>query len=96
MEKQNEEVNQIVINKEPSFTEVWHEGYIESKGERHYFWLINPQGVDPRGNEYAPEVRWFFARVPMEVRVMYNSIIEAFKQTQKDDSANSARDLKSL
>jgi hypothetical protein len=83
--KQNEkeEVNQIVINKEPSFVEVWHEGYIESKGERHYFWLIDPQGVDPRGNEYAPEVRWFFARVPKEVRVMYNSIIESFKQTQK-------------
>lgn len=84
--KQNEkeeEVNQIVINKEKSFTENWHEGYVESKGERHYFWLIDPQGVDPRGNEYAPEVRWFFARVPMEVRVMYNSIIEAFKQTQK-------------
>ena len=92
----SEEVNQIIINREPSFTEVWHEGYIESKGERHYFWLIDPQGVDPRGNEYAPEVRWFFARVPREVRVMYNSIIEAFKQTQKDDSADSARDPKSL
>ena len=79
--KQNEkeEVNQIVINKEHSFVEVWHEGYIESNGERHYFWLIDPQGVDPRGNEYAQEVRWFFARVPREVRVMYNSIIEAFK-----------------
>jgi hypothetical protein len=83
MEKVNDEVNQIVINKEASFVEVWHEGYVECKGERHYFWLIDPQGVDPRGNEYAPEVRWFFARVPMEVRVMYNSIIEAFKQTQK-------------
>jgi hypothetical protein len=83
MEKQNEEVNQIVINKEHSFVEVWHEGYIESNGERHYFWLIDPQGVDPRGNEYAPEVRWFFARVPREVRAMYNSIIEAFKQTKK-------------
>ena len=41
----SEELNQIVINKEPSFTEVWHEGYIESKGERHYFWLINPMKV---------------------------------------------------
>ena len=82
-EDKKEEVNQIVINKEASFVEVWHEGYVESNGERHYFWLIDPQGVDPRGNEYAPEVRWFFARVPMEVRVMYNSIIEAFKQTQK-------------
>jgi hypothetical protein len=78
-----EEVSRIVINKDPSFVEVWHEGYIESKGERHYFWLIDPQGVDPRGNEYAPEVRWFFARVPREVRVMYNSIIEAFKQKKK-------------
>ena len=95
--KQNEkeEVNQIVINKEHSFVEVWHEGYIESNGERHYFWLIDPQGVDPRGNEYAPEVRWFFARVPREVRAMYNSIIEAFKQTE-NDSANSARDSESL
>jgi len=83
MEKQNEEVNQIVINKEHSFVEVWHEGYIESNGERHYFWLIDPQGVDRRGNEYAPEVRWFFARVPREVRAVYNSIIEAFKQTKK-------------
>ncbi len=95
MEKQNEEVNQIVINKEPSFTEVWHEGYVEVSRERHYFWLINPKGVDPRGNEYAPEVRWFFARVPREVRAMYNSIIEAFKQTE-NDSANSARDSKSI
>jgi len=91
----SEELNQIVINKEPSFTEVWHEGYIESKGERHYFWLINPQGVDSRGNEYAQEVRWFFARVPREVRAMYNSIIEAFKQTE-NDSTNSARDSKSI
>jgi len=91
----SEELNQIVINKEPSFTEVWHEGYIESKGERHYFWLINPQGVDSRGNGDAQEVRWFFARVPREVRAMYNSIIEAFKQTE-NDSANSARDSKSI
>ena len=79
----SEEVNQIVINKDASFVEVWHEGYIESNGDRHYFWLIEPQGTDLRGNQYAPEVRWFFAGVPMEVRVMYNSIIEAFKQTKK-------------
>lgn len=84
-----EEVNQIVINKECSFIEVWHEGYVECKGQRHYFWLIDPQGVDPRGNEYAPEVRWFFARVPREVRVMYNSIIEAFKQTENDSTDRS-------
>jgi hypothetical protein len=79
-----EKVSQITISKTPSFTEIWHEGYVEHEGERHYFWLINPQGVDPRGNEYAPEVRWFFNRVPREVRQMYNAIIEAFKQTEDD------------
>lgn len=79
-----EKVSQITINKEPSFTEVWHEGYVEHDGERHYFWLIHPMGVDPRGNEYEVEVRWFFKRVPREVRAMYNSIIEAFKQNQHD------------
>jgi hypothetical protein len=76
-------MNQIVINKDASFTEVWHEGYIESNEERYYFWLIDPQGVDPKGNQYEIEVRWFFKTVPREVRVMHNSIIEAFKQTQK-------------
>ena len=91
--KQNEkkEVNQIVINKEMSFVERWHEGYIEANGQRHYFWLIDPQGVDPRGNEYAPEVRWFFARVPREVRAMYNSIIEAFKQKRYDNRTEKDR-----
>ncbi len=75
-----EKTSQITINKEPSFTEMWHEGYVEHEGERHYFWLVWPKGVDPRGNEYELEVRWFFQRVPREVRRMYNSIIEAFKQ----------------
>ena len=79
-----EKISQITINKTPSFTEIWHEGYVEHDGEKHYFWLIRPQGVDPRGNEYELEVRWFFQRVPMEVRRMYSSIIEAFKQKQND------------
>lgn len=71
----------IVINKEPSFVEIWHEGFIEHKGEKYSFWLIRPQGVDSEGREYDMEVRWFFQRVPREVRVMYPFIINAFKQT---------------
>jgi hypothetical protein len=74
-------VNQIVINKEPSFTEVWREGFVEYKGEQHKFWLIDPQGVDFHGHEYEIEIRWFFQRVPREVRAMYPYIIESFKQT---------------
>jgi hypothetical protein len=27
------------------------------------------------------EIRWFFSRVPREVRALYPRIIEAFKQT---------------
>lgn len=80
--KMSEKMNQIVINKDVSFVECWHEGYIESDGERYYFWLIDPQGIDPKGNQYAPEVRWFFA-VPKEVRIMYNSIIESYLQVTK-------------
>lgn len=78
-----EVINTISINKEPSFTEVWHEGHIEYNGEIHQFWLIYPEGRDPHGNEYEVEVRWFFQRVPREVRMMYPYIIEAFKQKQK-------------
>lgn len=78
-----EAINTIVINKEPSFTEIWHEGYIEYNGEKYQFWLIHPQGVDPHGNEYELDVRWFFQRVPREVRMMHPYIIEAFKQKQK-------------
>jgi hypothetical protein len=78
MEKQQ----RIVINKEPSFTEVWHEGYVEYNDKEYKFWLIHPQGVDPHGYEYECEIRWFFQRVPREVRAMYPYIIEAYKQKQ--------------
>jgi hypothetical protein len=71
----------IVINKEPSFVEIWHEGFIEHEGKKYSFWLIHPQGVDSEGREYDMEVRWFFQRVPREVRAMYPLIINAFKQT---------------
>ena len=74
-------MNQIVINKEPSFTEIWREGHVEHNGEQHKFWLIHPQGVDPNGYEYEIDVRWFFQRVPREVRALHPQIIEAFKQT---------------
>jgi hypothetical protein len=73
----------IVINKQASFTEIWHEGHVEYNGNEHRFWLIHPQGVDPHGHEYECEVRWFFQRVPREIRAMNSQIIEAFKQKLK-------------
>jgi hypothetical protein len=78
-------VNEIVINKQPSFIEKWHEGYIEYNGEKYQFWLVHPEGVDPHGNDYECEVRWFFKNVPREVRMMYSYIIESFKQTLNDN-----------
>jgi hypothetical protein len=73
--------NAITINKTPSFTEIWHEGHIEHEGKYHYFWLIHPQGVDPNGEAYSCEVRWFFQKVPKQVRDLYPIIIESFMQT---------------
>lgn len=70
----------IEINKEPSFTEVWYEGEILYNGQEHRFWLIHPKGKDMNGNEYNIEVKWFFQRVPREVRAMYTYIIDAFLQ----------------
>lgn len=75
---------EIVINKEPSFHEVWHEGYVRYSGQDYHFWLIDPQGEDDKGREYEMEVRWFFKRVPMEVRAMQDRIINAFKNKQND------------
>lgn len=74
-------MNQIVINKEPSFTEIWHEGFVEHEGKKHYFWMLRPQNVDNKGEPYELEIRWFFQRVPREVRALHPQIIEAFKQT---------------
>ena len=74
-------MNQITINKEPSFTEIWREGSVTHDDIEHKFWLIHPQGVDPNGHEYEIDVRWFFQRVPREIRALYPQIIEAFKQT---------------
>ena len=80
-------VNQIVINRTPSFNEIWFEGYVEHNGKKHQFWLIYPQGIDPHGNEYELDVRWFFQRVPREVRAMVPYIIDAFKQKSHDVTA---------
>jgi len=75
----------VSINREPSFTEIWYEGFVELNGEEHKFWLIHPQGVDPHGYEYEIYVRWFFQRVTREVRAMLPYIIDAFKQKAHDD-----------
>lgn len=80
---ENEHVG-ISINREPSFTETWYEGFVQLDEEKHQFWLIHPNGVDPNGNEYEVDVRWFFARVPRQVRGMLPYIIDAFKQKQHD------------
>lgn len=73
--------SKITINKEPSFNEIWREGHIEHNGKFHYFWLIHPQGLDPNGEAYSCEVRWFFQKVPKQVRDLYPIIIESFMQT---------------
>ena len=76
--------NRIEINKEPSFYEIWHEGFVTHDGKEHRFWLIHPKGKDVNGNEYEIEVRWFFSRVPREVRGLVPQIIEAFKSKAQD------------
>ena len=91
--KQNEMADDkqlaVVINKEPSFNELWFEGFVELNDEKHQFWLIHPKGVDPNGNEYEVDVRWFFQRVPREIRAMVPYIIDAFKQKAHDATTES-------
>ena len=77
--------NQIEINKEPSFYEIWHKGKVTHEGKEHLFWLIHPKRVDINGNEYEIDVRWFFARVPREVRSLIPQIIDAFKTKAQDN-----------
>jgi hypothetical protein len=79
--KENEKENEIsiAVEKTPSFVETWYEGVIEYQGKKHQFWII-----DPEGSEYEIECRWFFKNVPREVRMMYNSIIESYKQIKYD------------
>lgn len=79
------EQNRIEINKEPSFIEIWREGKVIHEGKEHQFWLIVPKGRDMNGNEYEIDVRWFFQRVPREVRSLIPQIIEAFKSKAQDN-----------
>lgn len=95
MKKMEDKQLKVSINKEPSFTEVWYEGEVVYNGQEHRFWLIHPRGKDLNGNEYEVDVRWFFQRVPREVRAMIPYIIDAFKQ-KAHDSTDSARDPKSV
>jgi len=76
----------IEINKDVSFVEHWYEGKIQYDNQEHLFWLIYPKGTDINGNSYEVDVRWFFQRVPREVRAMVPYIIDAFKQKAYDDA----------
>ncbi len=71
----------IEINKEPDFTEIWHQGYVKYNGKEHKFFLVYPKSFDEEGNQYELNIKWFYARVPREIRAMENKIIDAFKQT---------------
>jgi len=75
---------EVSIKKQPSFREVWYEGHVTYNGAEHKFWLIDPQDHDPEGYEYECEVRWFFKRVPVEVRAMMPGIILMYKQREND------------
>ena len=70
---------ELRINKKESFIETWYEGSVVFRGEKHKFWL-----VDPDRSDYEPEVRWFFQNIPREVRNMYPVIINNFKQMKYD------------
>ena len=78
----------VSINRQPSFTEIWHEGSVQFNNNTYMFWLINPRGFDDQGREYEMEVRWWFKQVPMEVRKLSEQIINDFKDA-KHDTGNS-------
>ena len=86
---QNERNVTIAVEKTPAFTETWYEGYVELDGEKHKFWLIDPDGAD-----YEVEVRWFFKSVPKEVRALYNNIINAYHDIKKDKTRVFPKDAK--
>jgi hypothetical protein len=72
----------VSINKNYSFTEIWYEGVVEFNNREYNFWLVNPRGLDEQGREYEVEVKWWFKRVPVEVRGMHDQIVEAFYESQ--------------
>lgn len=73
------EVTRIEIQKKPSFREEWYDGSIFYNKIEYKFWLVNPVGSDD-GQEYAPEVRWWFKGIPREVRMLHTYIVESFFQ----------------
>lgn len=91
----SEEKVVVSINRQPSFTEIWHEGSVTYENKEYMFWLINPRGLDDQGREYEMEIRWWFKQVPMEIRRMSDQIIKDFKEN-RHDGPNSTRDSKSI
>lgn len=80
----SEEQITVSINKQPSFTEIWHEGFVMYNETEYMFWLINPRGLDDQGREYEMEIRWWFKQVPKEIRSMSEQIIKDFKENRHD------------
>jgi hypothetical protein len=78
----------VSINRQPSFTEIWHEGSVTFENKEYSFWLINPRGMDEQGREYEMEVRWWFKQVPIEIRAMSEQIIKDFKDAKHDTGRN--------
>lgn len=85
------ELTNVYVSAKPAFTELWYEGYIEEGEDKHYFWLIDPQGRDQNGNEYEMEVRWFFKDVPAKIRAAHNQILEQYKYKKNDTRHNENR-----
>ena len=80
----NDEQVVVSINRQPSFTEIWHEGSVTYNETEYMFWLINPRGLDDQGREYEMEIRWWFKQVPIEIRAMSEQIINDFKDNRHD------------
>jgi hypothetical protein len=81
----------VSINRQPSFTEIWHEGSVTFENKEYSFWLINPRGMDEQGREYEMEIRWWFKQVPREIRAMSEQIINDFKDAKHDTGRNENR-----
>ena len=78
----------ISLQRTPSFTEVWYEGFVTDGEIKYLYWLIDPQGKDDQGNEYSEEVRWFFKNVPTHIRALHVQILEQFKTIKNDTGVN--------
>lgn len=82
--KMSEKQVEVSIERKPSIVEVWYEGAVTYEGEEYKFWLIDPQTPDPAGNIYEIEVRWFFKRVPMEIRRMSDQIAQQYLEMRNE------------